>query len=443
MTQNVFKNGSGLYSKSQRDRLIKSTENFILNGLLPNLGCTPAETSVTYKDITNTMRVSFKLNSFSPFIASKLKEGLDTFFLYRGLKAFAYRPEIVGLFTLLDFDVILSQCGVEEAGLSQVLYHLTDLYKCAENLKQNRMRMSSTMGNTSDFSLTKGKIYFMSLARSPASDYLLGFISGSVILKINGAKLGSRYTGIPVDYWSSLQRRKAGSSEMEDRIVSDKPYIEDASDYIEAIFISISPASNILSTKAYSLLTIVKYCRRYDIPVYINPGSAKLSGNSWIANPNIYVKNGKIKDITWLIDKLKTIRIRTNGTQGMLNSIYTTVTSVLSLYSILKNSQDTSDESTLSIFKRAGVDTVSKSTDGFSYKDPIYRWWFELTNYPKSESLNKLMSLISDIKSNPAYNDLSDKFARTLLKYGFNNILSFYNSLQTLAGVREKIDRKL
>lgn len=88
--------------------------------------------------------------------------------------------------------------------------------------------MSATPGSVEQ-ELSKGKFYFLSTARLPYGSY--SYLDVTFVL--DGVKLGQRYAGTALRYW----RRQEGhdSDESEDRIVSDKPEIPNASKYIKEI----------------------------------------------------------------------------------------------------------------------------------------------------------------------------------------------------------------
>lgn len=121
---------------------------------------------------------------------------------------------------------------IQAGGLSAVLYHRTTLHSALEILSKDQFRLSTSAGTLSDDSFhDKGKQYFFSMARSPA-----GAFNGHLTLVLDGAKLGQRYSGGPVDYWGREFRKvKPTSAELEDRIFHNKPIIPTASKYIKSI----------------------------------------------------------------------------------------------------------------------------------------------------------------------------------------------------------------
>ena len=119
-------------------------------------------------------------------------------------------------------------------GLSDILYHSTSLYNVLNILKNNKLRLSPDLGAESESNLRKkNKIYYMSFARSKMGEYHSpSKYSGNLSLIVfDGRQLKQDgYSGAPVDYWGW-----GNKDEMEDRLYSKSPYIEDAAKYITEI----------------------------------------------------------------------------------------------------------------------------------------------------------------------------------------------------------------
>lgn len=147
---------------------------------------------------------------------------------------------------------------VIKEGLSDVLWHHTQLYRLAAALKDNRFLTSGAFTKPdSESEHTKGKMYYMSTTRTPSISY--GAFSSrhpyGAVLQLDGRKLGQRFKGVPVDYFatsdfgSSKKSAKMGKTfysptdddvfEAEDRIITDKPFIDDADKYITAVHIAL------------------------------------------------------------------------------------------------------------------------------------------------------------------------------------------------------------
>ena len=129
----------------------------------------------------------------------------------------------------------LSQRDIN-SGLSSILYHSTDFNKTLNILNDNQFKLTSSLGAKNDMGNNKNKLFYFSTSRSPFGDYNRSLANAPTILVLDGEKLSQNYSGGPFDYWGPEARsRNPQSSEMEDRIWSDKMYIPNASKYIKEI----------------------------------------------------------------------------------------------------------------------------------------------------------------------------------------------------------------
>jgi len=140
-----------------------------------------------------------------------------------------------------EFENILSE------GLSKILYHYTHISNLFSILKMNKFATSSNLGSVADAWKSGGKNFFFSTSRAKGmSGY--GKNHGNVAIVLDGEKLNQKYKGSPVDYWNWSFKRSdyksdndyinaLQSKELEDRIMTDKPYIDNAKDYILEIHI--------------------------------------------------------------------------------------------------------------------------------------------------------------------------------------------------------------
>lgn len=120
-------------------------------------------------------------------------------------------------------------------GLSDVLYHYTDLNALGQILVSNSLRLTPDIGTEAEVSRRRrGKMYYMSFARSKTGDYhfpVSTHAGGAVLLVVDGRQLKQDgFSGAPVDYWGF-----GNKDEMEDRLYSRKPRVENANKYITEI----------------------------------------------------------------------------------------------------------------------------------------------------------------------------------------------------------------
>jgi hypothetical protein len=132
-------------------------------------------------------------------------------------------------------------------GLSKILYHYTYIPNLISILNSNQFATSSNLGSNADLRKSSGKYFFFSTSRAKGmSGY--GSRHGTVAIVLNGQKLSEKYKGSPIDYWNYSSKRSDYSSdsdyinvlkskELEDRIITNKPYIDNAKSYILEIHI--------------------------------------------------------------------------------------------------------------------------------------------------------------------------------------------------------------
>lgn len=135
-----------------------------------------------------------------------------------------------------------------DEGLSDIVYHYTNIHNLKSIVQHNKFHTSLALGSEADLNANSKKFYYMSTTRSKGTGYNIG----NVCLVLDGRKLNQKYKGMPVDYWQHSKDPKdyytmsqyfhyAFRSELEDRIILDNPYIENALSYIKEIHIYIDP----------------------------------------------------------------------------------------------------------------------------------------------------------------------------------------------------------
>ena len=116
-------------------------------------------------------------------------------------------------------------------GLSPEEFHATYLHNIINILETDKINLSSSLGTQAD---KKGdKFFFLSLSRTGSPKLAFGQ-RGSTLARIvfDGNKLNNNYKSIPVDYWGLKGMPNGDAFEYEDRLVTDKPVIDNVSRYI-------------------------------------------------------------------------------------------------------------------------------------------------------------------------------------------------------------------
>ncbi len=131
--------------------------------------------------------------------------------------------------------------------LSSVLYHFTRIGSLYNILKSDSFKLRSSYGRSSD-DKHRTKKFYLSCTRQRSG--LLGYSrSFNVRITLDGDLLNHRYEGGAIDYWGKSMGKQSyydkekynkvdyyqSSTENEDRIYSDVPFIKNASKYIKRI----------------------------------------------------------------------------------------------------------------------------------------------------------------------------------------------------------------
>lgn len=173
--------------------------------------------------------------------------------------------------------------------VTDIVFHRTNIHAALKILTQNKFRLTSAIGTASDKEHNKNRYYFLSTARSPMSSYIARDpYAAEIYFTLDGRKLNQKFKGFAVDYWGpTFRQHHPDKHEMEDRIVSDEQYIENAISYIKEVHLLYS-----FKTTDYSLFDIKKedpkvretkvedrfmgviqqiysFCKKNDIPIYL------------------------------------------------------------------------------------------------------------------------------------------------------------------------------
>jgi hypothetical protein len=167
-------------------------------------------------------------------------------------------------------ESILNKEQLNEGTNRGEVYHYT--YGIKDIISSNKMNLSSNLGTSADkFS---DKFFFLSLSRTPGVNIGYGRFHRSRLV-LDGNKLNQNFKSVPVDYWED-KRGDVDRSEYEDRIISDKPVIDNFNKYIIRIeIVDETPKSKY----NYELLQLAK---QNNIPIffYLNKNDLQRQRNS-------------------------------------------------------------------------------------------------------------------------------------------------------------------
>jgi hypothetical protein len=160
-----------------------------------------------------------------------------------------------------------------------------------------------------------GKPFYLSTSRSKVGSYSND--SRGTTFKLNGKLLNSRFKGKSVDYWSKtdIKKRSEGIHEMEDRLYSDKPVIDNARKYILEVnsWLDLKYSAN--SSYYHYLKEVEDTAKHYGIPYKVYS-----SYNDYISNKNPRESISDIVDLD-TIEKNSTYKFGHNSKAKRLRKL--------------------------------------------------------------------------------------------------------------------------
>ena len=125
-------------------------------------------------------------------------------------------------------------------------YHVTSIYNLANIIKDNEIRLSNWVFSSSVSDRFGKKFFYLSLSRTASLDLSFGTGAddfGRIVF--DGKKLGYNFKSMPVDYFTGGKHRPKmirdrNAYEYEDRLLSDKPTLENVIKYIKWVEVLIS-----------------------------------------------------------------------------------------------------------------------------------------------------------------------------------------------------------
>jgi len=158
---------------------------------------------------------------------------------------------------------------IKQAGISDVVYHVTIPDRLLNILKTNRFLTSVAISSEAELAKSKNKLYYFSTARSMQTPYfpnVSGFsIDYFVVLTLDGTKLRENFKAMPINFWGGGIKVK----EFEDRIITDKPFIDNATKYIKSIRVNVGSEKIIPKNKIEVLSKIEEIAKSKSIPFSI------------------------------------------------------------------------------------------------------------------------------------------------------------------------------
>lgn len=240
-------------------------------------------------------------------------------------------------------------------GFSEVLYHYTYTDNLLSILSNDRFSCSAVLGSAADSRHSHGKFFFFSLTRGKHGQLGYARNRGSrnmCRIEVDGRKMQANHRAESVDYWESkdpgnpnLQHlspadkmhRLMADNEMEERVITDKPYIEHASKYIKSVDIVYEDWDrNITGEQLESIEKIQQLCkdkgigfafytdrkafdmRRGSVPVPATPDGME-KGDSYKSGPQPWTA---IDIIRWAVVSTKDVGVAASYYDKWCDEIY-------------------------------------------------------------------------------------------------------------------------
>lgn len=155
---------------------------------------------------------------------------------------------------------------IVEGFQKNVLYHYTSGPGALAILQENRFRLNAYFGDSyRDDDLDPNRFYYLSTTRTVTGVYHRENPYG-VLLVLDRDKIHQHYAIRPIEYY---RLRRCDRAEAEDRIVTNKPYIENARDYILEAHIGRAEEKPIYHGRWDYLLAKAYFeAKKHGIPAY-------------------------------------------------------------------------------------------------------------------------------------------------------------------------------
>lgn len=143
-------------------------------------------------------------------------------------------------------------------------FHATYLDNIIKILEKDKINLSSNLGTSSD--AKGGKFFFLSLSRTGSPKLAFGQRGDSLArIVFDGNKLNHNFKSIPIDYWGLKGRPNGDAFEYEDRVITDKPVIDNVSRYI----IRIDIVTDYSEANVYRIKKVLALAESKNIPINV------------------------------------------------------------------------------------------------------------------------------------------------------------------------------
>jgi len=296
-------------------------------------------------------------------------------------------------------------------GLSDIVYHYTHVGNIPNILSTNKFNTSSNIGTTADAQKDRGRKFYFSTQRTKGKSGYGKAHGSNAVLVLDGKKLMQRYKGAPIDYWNWSMNPKdydnkqtymqaLQSKELEDRIFTDEPYIENATDYILEIHVDLSNPWFIKKSRAQDIENFAKFD---GIPIYFYDDQNQYQLQNKAKAKPLEQINTKFSD-----ENEEEYNREPNDFYGMFKEfapyIFYNTRYESEFWQLFKKFLDSRDKLNEFDQYKAEIDNRINQVADF-YKKPNYRYWYYLED--------KYRSWMADFHNKKAS---TDKYYREFLR---------------------------
>jgi len=316
--------------------------------------------------------------------------------------------------------------------VSDIIFHKSNLQAVLKILTQNRFRLTSAVGTESDKIHNKNKYYYLSTARSPMSSYIAKDpYTSEIYLTLDGKKLNQKYKGFPVDYWGPEFRKVDPSKhEMEDRVVSDDQFIENAIDYIKEVHILYSFSSTEFSfldikkenpktreTKVDdrfvgTIQQIYSFCKKNNIPIYLYKNKSDYGTRN---KKNAINTLDMLKDRDSFKEDKKEYVSRFDMVKGYDEASAWVEVIKFPIEKYRLETREDYEEKVLPLFSKNAKRILTNYVLGWYKEDGMTQFKVMFHNYKSNDKIGKIIKVMRDLKINTP----EDLFEKIYDKYKF------------------------
>lgn len=161
-----------------------------------------------------------------------------------------------------------------EEGISPIVFHSTGIFNALKILTSNRFELSNATKSSTEMQFSK-KLFYMSTARTKLNNFSYTSGSNIVTFTLNGRTLANNLTSEPIDFFhyeGRVRPRDNTSFEFEDRVVSDKPIIQNFTRYL--LEVSVLLNGNITDEVVIVCRRLNSLCKKHNIKFGIYTGKS-------------------------------------------------------------------------------------------------------------------------------------------------------------------------